>query len=247
MPRIAKAYIALIICSGAAVLLFAAVSWSSANLFQFFILLGFVAFSSTLKIRIPGIDGTMSPNFVFLLLAMLSCRFSQVVAITLVAALVQSLWFAKRAHIVQIAFSAAALLVSATIAFDSSHALFESGTRNAPVAFVVFAGSLYLAFNSTLVSLVIGLVEGQALVQVGRTCLRTVFPYFGTGILFAGLVSGAFPDLSVWKSAIAVLPVVVISYLYFRQPANVVASAPISPAYEEDDELVEVGAHSTRS
>src|SRR5208282_5325504 len=120
MPRAAKVYISLVLCSGGAVLLVAAGSWSSASLPQFVVLLGFAAASSTLKIRIPGIESTLSPNFVFLLLAMLCCSFSEVVAIALVAALVQSLWAAKRARLIQMAFSAAALVLSASVALLST-------------------------------------------------------------------------------------------------------------------------------
>ena len=113
MPRIAKAYIALIIASGTTILLFAAGSWSSASLRQFAIYLGLAAISSTLKVRIPGVEGTMSPNFVFLLLAMAFCRFSEVAVISLAAALVQSLWAAKQPRLVQVAFSSATLVLSA--------------------------------------------------------------------------------------------------------------------------------------
>src|SRR5271157_127554 len=108
MPKTAKTYIALVIGSGAAVLLLAAGSWPSAGLQQFVIYLGLAALASTLKLRIPGLEGTMSPNFVFLLLGMASCRFSEVIVISLAAALVQSFWSAaKRPRLVQVAFSAA--------------------------------------------------------------------------------------------------------------------------------------------
>jgi hypothetical protein len=246
MTRAAKAYIALILSSGATILLLAVGSWSSANLLLFLVFLGFAAVSSTLKLHIPGIEGTMSPNFVFLLLAMAFCSYSQVMAITFVAALFQSLWAARAPRLVQVTFSAAAILVSASIAFQSSQFLFGPGPRNSPVAFVVFAGSLYLAFNTALVSAVIGLVEGKPLAQVARTCFECVFPYFATGILFAGLVSGAFNRSTAWASAIALFPVVVLGYLYSVNHSPKVAPVPIESAYIADEELVGLGAHRRR-
>ena len=246
MPRNAKAYIALILCAGATILLLAARSWSSANLLLFLVFLGFAAFSSTLKVRIPGIEGTMSPNFAFLLLAMAFCSYSQVMAITLVAALVQSLWAAKTPRLVQVTFSAAAMLVSASIAFQSSLFLFGPGPRNSPVAFVIFAGSLYLAFNTALVAAVIGLVEGKPLAQVARICLECVFPYFAAGILFAGMVSGAFNRSTAWASAIALFPVAALGYLYSVNRTAKVAPAAMESRYTNDEELVEVGTHLRR-
>src|SRR5215813_11679247 len=104
MSQKAKAYIAMVIASGMALLLLAAGSWSSSNMRQFAIYLGLAALASALKVRIPGMETTISPNFVFLLLGMVALPFSQVAIISLVAALVQSLWFvARRPRLVQVA------------------------------------------------------------------------------------------------------------------------------------------------
>ena len=101
LPRNAKLCISLVIGAGLVVLLFAAESWSSMNLKQFAIYLGLTALASTLKIRIPGVESTITPNFIFLMLAIDACRFSEVVAISLLAAVIQCVWFsAKRPRLV---------------------------------------------------------------------------------------------------------------------------------------------------
>lgn len=248
MPRTAKVYISLIICSGAAVLLMAAESWSSAGLPQFLALLGFAAVSSTLKIRIPGIESTMSPNFAFLLLAMLCCNFSQVVAIAWAAALVQSLWAAKRPRLVQVAFSAAALVLSASVAFQCAHFLLGLGGSNSPVAFAILAGSLYLPLDTALVSAVIALVEGRSLWQVGRICYECIFPYFMGGMVFAGMVSSAFSGSKVWQGATVLFPVAVLGYLYFlsRMPTVAAVSSQSVRVPVEEEELVGVGSPHSR-
>ncbi|HEX8882655.1 MAG TPA: hypothetical protein VF749_21590, partial [Candidatus Acidoferrum sp.] len=92
MPKNAKAFIALVIAFGALFLLLAVASWSSANLKQFVVFMGLAALASALNVRVPGMESTVSPNFVFLLLAMVVLPFSQIVAISVAAALVQSLW-----------------------------------------------------------------------------------------------------------------------------------------------------------
>ena len=242
MSRIAKAYIALIICSGATVVLFAVGSWSSRGLRQFLTLLGLAAISSTLKVRIPGMESTMSPNFVFLVLAMVFCSFSEVIAMTLVAALVQSLWTAKQPRLVQVAFSAAALVLSASVAYQASYLLLGPSAVNSPVALVILAGSLYFSFNTALVSAVIGLVDGKPLAQVGGICYQNVFPSFMGGIVFAGMMSGTFSRPTVWREAFALLPVIVLGYLYLLSRTAAVASVPIRSARVEDEELVEVGS-----
>lgn len=244
MPSQAKAYISLIVVSGTLLVLLAAGSWSPANLRQFLIYLGLAALASAFKVRVPGMEGTMSPNFVFLLLGMVALPFSQVVAVSLVAALVQSLWAsAKRPRLVQVAFSAAAVVLSSSLAYKFTHlALVENGPEF-PVVCVILAGSVYLAVNSAVVSMVIGLVEGQPLKPVCARCYEWVFPYFMVGIAFAGLVSGVYAPSAVWKGALVLLPTMVLTYVYFMNRSTRALPTTMPPSSSEDEEyLAEVSS-----
>jgi hypothetical protein len=241
MPRIAKAYIALIIASGTTVLLLAAGSWSSSNLRQFAIYLGLAAIASTLKVRIPGIEGTMSPNFIFLLLGMAFCSFSEIATITLAASLMQSLWGAKQPRLVQVTFSAATLIVSASVAYQASHFLLGRSAVDSPVPFVILAGGLYLPLNTALIASVVGLVDGRPVMQVARSCYECVFPYFMGGIVFAGLVSGAFSRATMWKGAIVLLPIVLLGHLYSMNRTIAAAPAAMQLAPVEEEELLKIG------
>src|SRR5438094_6041491 len=153
MPSQAKAYIALVIAAGTLLSLLAAGSWSSVNLRPFAIYLGLAALASALKVRIPGMEGTISPNFVFLLLGMVALQFSQVAVISLAAALVQSLWAsAKRPRLLQVAFSAAALVLSSALANKFAHLVLAGSSTDSAVVCVILAGSIYFPVNSGLVS-----------------------------------------------------------------------------------------------
>jgi hypothetical protein len=245
MSRNAKTYIALVITSGALLMLLAAGSWSSANFRQFAIYLGLAALASALKVRIPGLESTMSPSFVFLLMGMAVLPFSQVVAITLTASLVQSLWAtAKRPRLVQVAFSAAALIVSGSLSYKFAHLVLAGSGAESPVVFVILAGSIYFPVDSTLVSMVIGLVEGQPLKQVFLRCYQWAFPYFMGGIAFAGLVSGAYAPSALWKGALVLLPSTVLAYIYFHNRSARALPAMMLPSAEAEHEErpVEVGS-----
>lgn len=241
MSRIAKSYIALVIASGMALLLLSAESWSSANLKQFAIYLSLTALASALKVRIPGMEGTISPSFVFLLLGTVALPFSQVAVISLIAALVQSLWAsAKRPRLVQVAFSAAALLLSSGLAYRFAHLVLAGSTTDSAVVCVILAGSIYFPVNAGLVSMVIGLVEGKPFKQVFLRCYQLAFPYFMGGIAFAGLVSGAFAPSMLWKGALMLLPAAVLAYLYFANLTARVASATLPVSASEEEEYAEV-------
>jgi len=230
MPRTAKAFIALVIASGTTVLAFAAGSWPFANLRHFAIYLGLAALASTMKIRIPGMDCTVSPNFVFLLLGMTVCTFSEVVVISLTAALVQSLWTRQQPRLVQVSFSAASLILSSSIAFTVSHFIIAAGNAETSIAQIVLASSLYLPLNAAFVSSVISLVHGETLNHVWRRCYEFVFPYFMSGAILAGLIGGAYTGSVVWKGALVLLPAVILAHLYFlgrspREESLEIASA----------------------
>lgn len=221
MPKAAKAYIALVVATGGALLFGALALWSSDNYQQFVVYLGLAALASTLKIRMPGAESTMSPNFVFVLLAMSACTFSQLVMISLVAALVQSLWAsARRPRLIQVAFSAAALILSASVGYKVSHILVSEAGIGSSVACMVVAGSLYFPLNAGLVSLVIAMAERRPLKPLFLRCCQWSFLYFMGGILFAGLMSGAYERSSMWKAALALVPAVTLAHLYFLHQSS---------------------------
>jgi len=230
-----------VIVSGTLTLLLAAGSWSSVNLKQFAIYLGLAALASALKVRIPGMEGTISPNFVFLLLGMVVLPFSQIVVISLAAALMQSLWAsAKRPRLVQVAFSAAALVISSSLAYKFAHLVLAGSGSESPVICVILAGSIYFPFNFALVASVVGLVEGQPLKQVCAHCYEWVFPYFMVGIAFAGLVRGAYTPSAVWKGALVLLPTMVLTYVYFLNRTHRALPAMRLPSAAEEEYPIEV-------
>ena len=241
MSKMAKSYIALVVASGMALLLLAAGSWSSANLRQFAIYLGLAALASALKVRIPGMEGTISPNFLFLLLGMVALPFSQVAVMSLAAALVQSFWAsAKRPRLVQVAFNAAALVLSSSLAYKFAHLVLAGSATDSAVVCVILAGSIYFPVNSALVSMVIGLVEGQPFKQVCLRCYQWTFPYFMGGIAFAGLVSGVYTPSAVWKGALVLLPTMVLAYVYFLNRTHRALPAMRLPSAAEEEYPIEV-------
>jgi hypothetical protein len=237
MSSVAKWYIALIVASGIGITLLAAKWWSSTGLIQFTALLCFTLFASTLKVRIPGITSTISPNFAFLLMGMVFFTFSQVIVAALGAALVQSFWRPKsRPRMVQVVFSAASLVVSSGFAFTAGRLVVRPFDNNNAVALVVLAGTLYLFVNTILVSIVVGLTEQRPIKQACQHCYEWVFPYFAFGIVVIGLMSGSFSTTTAWRSSLQVAPAMVLAYLYFlgRSTKQVEAKT----ASEEAEELL---------
>jgi hypothetical protein len=236
MSSVAKWYIALATASGTVILFLAARWWSSANLKQFAVLLGLTLFASTLKVRIPGMAGTISPNFAFLLIAMTFFTFSQAIAAALAAALVQSFWRPQRLRMVQVLFNAAALVLSSAFAFTVSHLIVRPVDSTTAISLVLLAGTLYFSANTALVSIVVGLAEQQPLREVCQRCYEWVFPYFVFGIVITGLISGTFSTANVWRSSLQIVPAMVLAYLYFLGRSK--KQAGRRGASEEEEELL---------
>src|SRR6266852_2074816 len=90
-----KIFVAVTTVIGAWVLASALWHWQSANLLRFLCYLLVAVLASGLKVRLPGIDGTMSVHFLFVLLGILELSLPETLIIGCAAALVQSVWRPK--------------------------------------------------------------------------------------------------------------------------------------------------------
>lgn len=244
MSKTAQTYIFSVVTTGIVILGLAAKNWSPASLPSFLAFLGFTLFASTLKVRIPGMTGTMSPNFVFLLIGMTLFSFPEVVAAAFAAAILQSVWRPKRKlQLVQVAFSAATLVVSSALAFFGSHFVVARLGMDSPVPLLFLAGSIYLSLNTALVSIVVSLVEQYPLEQILRRCCEACFPYFAFGILAASLLGGSVSTARPWQTMAVVAPAAVLAYLYFLGRLKPMTQVTPRAVEQEEEELVGAGSY----
>src|ERR1700733_4106824 len=92
LPIRAKIFIAITTAAGFAVWVTAFLQWQSADPVKFACYLAIAVLAATMKIRLPGIESTMSVHFLFVLLGVLELSLPETLAIGCAAALVQSLW-----------------------------------------------------------------------------------------------------------------------------------------------------------
>src|SRR5437899_11187310 len=70
--------------------------WQSVDLLRFSCYLLVAVLASGLKVQLPGIDGTMSVNFLFILLGILELSLPETLIIGCTAGLVQCLWLVQQ-------------------------------------------------------------------------------------------------------------------------------------------------------
>ena len=105
-----RIYIAAVVVIVAAQLLNGLVHWKSSKPVELAALLIMTLIASRLKVKLPGINGTMSVNVPFLLIVSVRLSVSESLAIAALASLVQSIPAAKgRMNLTQGLFHSAAI------------------------------------------------------------------------------------------------------------------------------------------
>src|SRR5947207_15560212 len=114
MRTAAKIYIGSVIATGITLLtgcLF--FDWDFPNPSKYFGYLLLACIASTLKIKLPGIRGTMSTNFLFVLIGVTELSLTETVVLGCGAALVQCLWKPRKwPAATQVLFNMSALVTS---------------------------------------------------------------------------------------------------------------------------------------
>src|SRR5437868_15076604 len=96
MNKQTNVFIAATSMIGIAVILTAIGHWQSQDLVRFTAYLAIALVTSGLKVVLPGINGTMSVSFLFILIGVLELSFSETVVIGCAATLVQCFYKMKR-------------------------------------------------------------------------------------------------------------------------------------------------------
>jgi hypothetical protein len=170
--------------------------------------------SSALKVRLPGISGTISVNFLFILIAVAEFTFPGTVLMASVACVVQCLWRPKsRPRLVQVAFNVATLAISSGAAYRLSHA-FTGADAHLGVLLAV-AAAFYFAADTLLISGVLSLVQNKSLFAVWQQCYLWSFPYYLVGAAIAALTVETDRSLG-WAMSLLILPLMYLVYVFYR-------------------------------
>jgi len=171
--------------------------------------------TSSMKVRLPGITGTISVNFLFVLIAIAAFSYAETLTLASVACIVQCIWKAKRRpKWFQVSFNVATLAISSGIAYRAAHAMAGAERQNLPVLLSV-AVCLYFTVNTLLVSGVLALIDSKPLLDVWKQCYLWSFPYYLAGAVVACLVV-ACGESAGWAPSMLILPVMFMIYRFYR-------------------------------
>ena len=211
-----KAFVGITASIGVVVLGYALLHWQSQDLMRFACYLAVAVLASGLKVQLPGIDGTMSVNFLFILLGVLELSLPETLLMGCMASLVQSVWQTrKRLDPVKVLFNVAGMMANASaLTYISYHWLVARFGSNKPILLMVAALVFFFA-NTLPISVVIALTEGKSSRKVWSECYFWSFPYYLVGAAAVGLV-GIVNRSAGWETSLLVLPLIYWVYRSYR-------------------------------
>jgi diguanylate cyclase (GGDEF)-like protein/putative nucleotidyltransferase with HDIG domain len=211
-----KLFVGITVSIGMLVLGSALWHWQSADLARFACYLAVAVLASSLKVQLPGIDGTMSVNFLFILLGTMELSLPETMVIGCTATLVQSVWQTRnRLDPVKVLFNVFGMMVNASaLCYVSYHALNGKVGSNRPILLMAAALVFFLA-NTLPISVVIALTESKSSRKVWKECYFWSFPYYLVGAAAVGLV-GVVNQRAGWQTSLLVLPVIYWVYRSYR-------------------------------
>ena len=215
IPKRARPFVLLVWAGGVLCLFFGIVPWHSTGglLFPAFLLL--TALASALKTVMPGVEGTVSVNFVFFLVGVANMTISETLVLALVATLVQCFWRAGTSFsAIRFAFNLAQVAVAITGAYWTYALLLNRVFHGRPPLPILMAAIVYFLINSVTVATVNALAGSTSIRENWVRCYWT-FPYYLIGAAIAGVIQFV-NRLAGWELSVLVLPAVYVIYRSYR-------------------------------
>ena len=209
-------YIGAIIVLGCLTLLAAPPQWHTQNPVRLTVYCLIAAISSSMKVRLPGVKGTMSIGFLIVLIGVMELSLPEVLAIASFSVVAQSVWLAKRRpKLNRLLFNMACMCIAVTSAHAAYHSTFLRSRGMGPVLLLFTAACTQFIANSFPVACVIALSEGKSLKRVWHETYFWSFPYYLVGAGLAGGISALSHRLG-WEVAIVTAPVIYIIYRSYK-------------------------------
>src|SRR5436190_3435631 len=208
----ARLYIAAVVALGTASFVHGFSSLTQNNLPRFAAYLLLAIIASCLKVRLPGVTGTMSVLFVFLLAGIVELGLAQTLLIGAVGVFIQGYWHAKmRPRTIQLVFNVANIAIAVWVSYYVYHVVLPPiPFFQTPFRLLLAAAALFVA-NTFPVAAVIALTEKQSLRQLWSHFYGWSFPYYLIGAAIVAMVKAANLVLD-WQSWLLILPVVYVIY-----------------------------------
>lgn len=179
---------------------------------RFICLFALALVSSGLKVTLPGVTGTMSVSFLFILIGLAELGLPYALLLGLGSTLVQIYWHARKPpKVYQVFFNLAVIEIAITIAdlaFRST--LAQSLGGSLPIR-LLLATICYFIVNTFLVAGAISLTERRGLIAAWRECHFWALPYYLLNATIVCIIHWVNANLG-WEFCLLALPAAWVLY-----------------------------------
>jgi diguanylate cyclase (GGDEF)-like protein/putative nucleotidyltransferase with HDIG domain len=214
LPIAAQVFVGLVIAAGTACLLLADIHQSSKNIAEFICYLGIALLGSRLRVNLPGITGTLSVNFLFILVGIAELGYAEALTLSAIAMLAQSL-YPGRPTAIQLTFNVCAGSLSTALAYFVYHNSYCNAIIGIRPLLLCLAASTYFIVNAGCIAVVISFSEGQPLQRILVDCYFWSFPYYLAGGGIAAAISWFNRNFN-WETSLLFVPAVYLIYRSYR-------------------------------
>jgi putative nucleotidyltransferase with HDIG domain len=211
-PLLASAYCWAHILLGAGVLIWTAVNWQPYHHLRFFSYLLSAVVASVLKVRLPGMTGTASVSFLFVLIGIVDLSLPEAIVLGALSMLTQCTWRTQRKpSAMQVGFSICSITIAtyaSALIYNYAHAMLLE-----PLALGLLALAYY-STNTFSVAGIIALTESKPLWTV-MARNRWLLPYYAGGTSLAWMI-GTMPRAIQWEIPIICLPIIYVIHRSYR-------------------------------
>jgi diguanylate cyclase (GGDEF)-like protein/putative nucleotidyltransferase with HDIG domain len=205
-----------VILAGAAAIASTTVQVSIPEPVKFFCYCAITLAAATLKVVLPGLNGTLSVNYVCVLIGLADLSLPECLIAALAAAILQCYFRVQRKpKLIQIAFNLANVAISVVACNTVFSSVYLLSHGIGMLMRLTFAVATYYVLNTFAVTSIISLTEGRPLLRVWRACYLWSFPFFlmGAGLAWAfHRVAATFG----WQAAMLAMPCVYVLYHAYR-------------------------------
>jgi diguanylate cyclase (GGDEF)-like protein/putative nucleotidyltransferase with HDIG domain len=210
----AQVFALCVIGAGLACLIQAGIHQSSRNIAEFICYLGIAILASRLRVTLPGITGTLSVNFLFILVGIADLGYSEALTLGAVAMLAQSL-YPGRPNAIRLAFNICAGALSTAVAFLVYHNRICNGLISSHALLLCLTSCVYFIVNAGCIAAVISFSEDQPLHTILVDCYFWSFPYYLVGAGIASAISWVNHSFN-WETSLLFVPAIYGIYHSYR-------------------------------
>ncbi len=191
--------------------------WQTVDLTRFVCYLLIAVLASGLKIQLPGIDGNMSVNFLFILLGVLELNLPETLVLGCAATLAQCLLGTQQKPVpIKVAFNVFSMMANAiAISHFAYHGL-QGALGVGTLPLLVVTALIFFVANTVPVAVIISLTEGKPAHKVWAECHFWSFPFYMVGAAVVFAVALINKQVG-WQTSLLILPLIYWVYRSYHQ------------------------------